>query len=181
MKQLSLERPKKRKTEHGGLFSIGKRRSKRPLNMKKSHHVTMRSELARGRRSLLRHRNLIDFILYKASRRFRVRIYEKAICGNHIHLLVKAPTREDLQNFFRVTAGHIAQEILRLYPLQPHEKKVRGGALKNQRKFWGALLYSRIVQWGYDFITVKRYVVQNVLESLGIIPYQPRKKKDLRI
>jgi REP element-mobilizing transposase RayT len=116
----------------------------------------------------------------KAARRFRVRIYEKAICGNHLHFLVKAQTRSELQNFFRVLAGHIAQEILRNYPLLKHELRVAGGALgckKNQRKFWSLLLYSRLLTWGREYQAVKRYIVQNTLEALGLIPYQKRKSR----
>lgn len=140
----------------------------------------------------MRNKALIERILSKASRRFHVRIYEKAICGNHIHLSVKGRNRIELQNFFRVIAGHIAQEILQLYPLP---KPQRGGASgtpgssgsqqsqhqkghpKNRRKFWSLLLYSRIVSWGRDFITVKNYIIQNVKESLGLIPYKTRKSR----
>lgn len=153
------------------------------MEINKPLHVVLRSDLAKGRRSLMKNSPLVERILKKASRRFRIRIYEKAICGNHIHLAVKGRTRIDLQNFFRVAAGHIAQEILQLYPLQKHE---RGGAPglqkghpKNRRKFWSLLLYSRIVSWGRDFIAVKNYVIQNVKESLGLIPYQERKSRFL--
>lgn len=172
--------PPKRKTEHGGVFALGKRRSKRPLNLKQPLHLTLRSERAYGVRSLLRHRPVIDAISKKAARRFRVRIYEKAICGNHMHLLVKAQTRFELQNFFRVLAGHVAQEILRIHPLQKHELLEAGGApgcKKNQRKFWSLLLYSRILTWGREYLRVKRYVIQNTLEALKLIPYQKRKSR----
>jgi len=53
----------------------------------------------------------------KYSVRFQVKIYEYAIQGNHIHLLIKARSREGMQNFFRVIAGHSAQQILREFPL----------------------------------------------------------------
>lgn len=133
------------------------------------------------------HKQIVEKILRKASRRFRIRIYEKAICGNHLHLLVKGQSREDLQNFFRVLAGHIAQEILRKYPLQAFEKVPRGSALKkslrrprhpkNQQKFWSLLLYTRIVTWGRDYQGVKKYIVQNVHEALGLIEYKKRKSR----
>ncbi len=80
-------------------------------------HITLRSDLAFGSRSLLRHRPLILRIVGKASRRFHVRVYKAAICRNHLHFLIREHKRSDLQNFFRVVAGHIAQEILREFPL----------------------------------------------------------------
>lgn len=95
-------------------------------------------------------------------------------------MLVRAKRRSDIQNFFRVLAGHIAQEILRRFPLSMSERggaqgaKVKG-CKKNQRKFWSLLLYSRIVCWGGDFQNVSNYIIQNTLEALSLIPYQPRK------
>lgn len=188
MKKLS-PLPPKRKIEHGGSFAVGRRRSKRPIEIKKPMHVVLRSDLAKGRRSLMRHNALAERILKKASRRFHICIYEKAICGNHIHLVVKGRNRIELQNFFRVVAGHIAQEILQLYPLQKRERggapglapAVASGHPKNRRKFWSLLLYSRIVSWGRDFITVKKYIIQNVMESLGLIPYKTRKIRFLEV
>lgn len=127
---------------------------------------------------------------------------KQAICGNHLHLLIRGKQRVQIQNFFRVVAGHIAQEILRQFPISKTEReaerdklelKAAGGApaftgvggkrrvlkkkacKKNQRKFWQLLIYSRIVSWGREFKTVSRYIVQNTLEALNIIAYRQRK------
>jgi len=166
--------------EHGGDFSIRRRKSKRHLTIKNPFHVTLRSELATGKRSLLRHKNMIYKVLHKASRRFRVKIYQQAICGNHIHLLVRGRQRFAMQNFFRVVAGHIAQKILELHPISDPERNrgnapVKGVKTKYQRKFWGALLYSRMVRWGRDFSNVMNYIERNVLEAIGWIPYVRKK------
>ena len=164
--------------EHGGDLSIKRRKSKRHLSTKNPFHVTLRSELAIGKRSLLRHKNLIYKILNKASKRFGVKIYQQAICGNHIHLLIHGRQRVAIQNFFRVVAGHIAQKILEQYPLLKDEtkgqEKIAGNApvVKYRRKFWGALLYSRWVSWGRDFSNVMNYIERNTLEVLGWIPYK---------
>lgn len=131
----------------------------------------------------MKHKMLIRKTTLKAAKRFGVQVYEKAICGNHLHLLVRGKSKTDVQNFFRVLSGHIAQEILRQFPLA---EKERGGALKkgckkNQRKFWSLLLYSRIVSWGRDFGNVANYIIQNTLEALGLIPYQARKTGNTKI
>lgn len=154
---------------------MGRRRGRRPLSVQNALHLTLRSEHARGRRSLRRHRALIQAILDKASRRFEVRVYRKAICGNHIHLLIKGRTRVDLQNFFRVFAGHIAQQILLRVPMSESEIVVQPGCVKNQRKFWKLLTYTRVVNWGLDFTNVARYIERNVLETLNLIAYQRRR------
>lgn len=167
---------KQRKTEYGGSWAINKRRAKRPLNINQSHHITMKSHFAVGPRSLFKHKKTILKLIQKNRTRFRIKVTEYAIQGNHLHLLVKAKSRSELQNFFRVIAGHTAQKILSEYPLNPE----RGGALKNkgckknQRKFWSYLLYSRIVSWGRDYKNVMGYIQKNTLELLQIIAYQPR-------
>jgi REP element-mobilizing transposase RayT len=181
MSKSKLKSKQKRKKEHGGSLAVGRRRRTRPLNIKLSHHITMKSHHAIGKRSLFRHKKLILSIIHKNSFYFHVKVYEYAIQGNHLHLLVKAQTREGLQNFFRVVAGHCAQKILELCPLKlqaggaPDRSK---GCLKNQRKFWSYLLYSRIVAWGREFKTVTNYIQKNTLELLQIIAYQPRQKKN---
>ena len=165
---------------HGGSLSVGRRRSTRPIHSKNPIHIVLRSDLAKGPRSLMKNSQLVRRITLKASSRFKIQVFEKAICGNHLHLLIRGRSKTDVQNFFRVLAGHIAQEILRLCPLT---EKERGGALKqagclkNQRKFWAVLLFSRIVGWGRDFANVSSYVIQNTLEALKLIPYTERKKR----
>lgn len=160
------------------------------MALKQPLHFTLRSDFAYGPRSLLKHRALIRHIGKKFSRRFGVRIYRQAICGNHLHLLICGSNRVGLQNFFRVFAGHIAQQITRTAPITDRERRqIRGGAptntkgkhqqgcVKNQRKFWALLAYTRIVSWGREFKVVSRYILQNALEALKLIAYQPRKNK----
>jgi REP element-mobilizing transposase RayT len=171
------------KKEHGGSLAVGKRRATRPLNIKQSQHITLKSIHAVGPRSLFRHKKLILSLMKKNSVRFQVKIYEYAIQGNHIHLLVKAYSREGLQNFFRVLAGHSAQRILKDHPIRQErggapvqEGQRKTGCKKNQRMFWSYLVYSRVVSWGREFKTVTTYIQKNTLELLQIIAYQPRFK-----
>jgi hypothetical protein len=79
---------------------------------------------------------MILSLMKKYSVRFQVKVYEYAIQGNHIHLLIKAQSREGMQNFFRVIAGHSAQRILKEFPLNQNaggasghgEQRAAGGA-----------------------------------------------------
>jgi REP element-mobilizing transposase RayT len=82
-------------------------------------------------------------VVKKAQKRFNIHLYEMAIVSNHIHVLVKGNSRHDLQNFFRVVAGHIAQEILHKLPISEDErrdqlakqaarKRERGGTPENR-------------------------------------------------
>ena len=173
MKQLNFFKNTTKQNEFGGSLSVGKRRTVRPLSIKKPLHLVLKSEFARGPRSLIRHRQLIDKIVQKAKRRFNIKVYEFAIVSNHIHLLIKGNRRTEIQNFFRMIAGHIAQEILQLLPFTEMEKD---NINPKANKFWQSRIYSRIVSWGRELEHVKNYVMQNTLEALGIIPYQTRKK-----
>ncbi len=179
VKQLKLFKQPKVRKDHGGSLALRKRRARRPLNLKQSHHITMKSRHAVGSRSLFRHKKMILSLIKKNSSKFQVSVYEHAIQGNHIHLLVKAQTRAGLQNFFRVIAGHIAQKILKECPLKPTpggaSSKTKG-CEKNQRKFWNYLLYSRIITWGREFKLVAKYIQRNTLELLHLIAYQQRGK-----
>jgi REP element-mobilizing transposase RayT len=135
----------------------------------------------------MKHHALIEQIIMKARKRFRIRIYDQAIVSNHIHLQVKGKRREDLQNFFRVVAGHIAQAILQQFPIRKHEKpREWGGApgehesgkprpkREKENKFWQTRIYTRVVSWGEDFRNVRNYIFQNFLEAMGLAPYKPR-------
>lgn len=183
MKQIQLISKFSSRKEHGGTISVGRRRKQRPLSIKTPLHLVLRSDFAFGRRSLIRHRPLIEKIVSKAKKRFYIRVYEIAVVSNHIHILIKGHTRQDLQNFFRVVAGHIAQEILRQFPISAGERLSAGGAPKphkvreKENRFWQTRIYSRIVSWGREYLNVKKYVIQNELEALGIIPYKQRTKK----
>lgn len=190
MNQLTFFKSKNTKA-HGGDHSIGKRRSKRVLILNRPMHVTLRSDLAISGRCLLRHQKMINKVISKAAYQFRISVYEKAICGNHLHILVRGKTRFEIQNFFRVVAGHIAQNILESHPIRSHEKPKQGGASrirkntcrhpKNQRKFWCALIYSRVLSgWGREFRIVKNYILQNTLEAMGVIPYQTRNTRYIK-
>ncbi len=91
----------------------GKRKQSRPFSSRKPLHVTFRSSRARGPWSLRRkvHEAAIAEELDRAAQRFGVKIYEKAVAATHLHLLLRARSREGLQNFLRCIGGRIAQRV----------------------------------------------------------------------
>ena len=98
--------------------------------------------------------------------RLPVKVYNNSLNSNHIHLLVKARTQKSLHDFLRVLNGQIAQRIT---------GAVRGR--KNKISFWLRPAWKRMVNGGRDFFNLHRYIYQNQLETLGLIPYQRRKRK----
>jgi REP element-mobilizing transposase RayT len=109
---------------------------------------------------------LISSLLFEVAEKFQVKIYNNSLNSNHIHLLVKAPTQKSLHDFLRVLTGQIAQRIT---------GAVRGK--RNPLSFWLKPTWKRTVYWGRDFFNLNRYIFQNQLEVLGLVPYQPRKSR----
>ncbi len=75
-------------------------------------HVVMRSSKAVGQRSLfLRSKQVAKILSVQASKHF-VKLYAVANAGNHLHLLIQAPSQDHLSNFFRAISGRIAQLVM---------------------------------------------------------------------
>ena len=131
---------------------------------KQALHLVLRARFPVLR--LKKNKALTSQLLSKTAEKFQVKIYNNSLNSNHIHLLLKAPNSKSLHNFLRVLTGQIAQKIT---------GAVRGK--KNELGFWLRPAWKRIVHWGRDFFNLHRYIYQNQLETLGLIPYQPRKRK----
>ena len=160
--QLTFWSPTSR--HHGGAQSIGREKKARPIATKKPMHLIFRSSRAKGAWSFLHSKNRaqIERHLEATAHRFGVKVYRFANVGNHFHLLVQARKRQDLQNFLRV----FAQGVVFLVT------KARKGHPVG--KFWDALAYSRIVEWGRDWKGMLDYVGKNLLEARGF----PRDRVD---
>jgi REP element-mobilizing transposase RayT len=189
-KQLSLF---KSELKHfGGALLHGRRRKSRPLNRKDPIHLVIRSSWAGAiPQTSLTHRSnsgAIRKILNQYGKKYGVRLYQIAIVSNHIHLVLRIPHTGAYRNFIRVVTGAIAEHVMRRqsfklfkqWVLQAGDprraKEIQG---KGQR-FWQFRPFTRILNWGRDYRTCMRYLVQNRLEALGFIPYQPRKRKSMK-
>lgn len=181
-KQQSFIKPQKK--FFGGALLAGKRKSLRPLSSKDSIHFVMRSRWARGTDSFLckRNRSAVDLIITKFSKKFGVRIYERAINGNHIHLLLKITNRVLYRAFIKAVTGKIASHVMKQQSFELfRESKVSSewgdgvNMTKKGQGFWEFRPFSRIVNWGRDYQSSVKYLRQNVLEALGFIRYTPRK------
>ena len=136
----------------------------RPFSGRKCLHVVLRAN--HSSLGVAKNKKLIGDLLYAYSKRFNVRIYQNSINSNHLHLLCYAKDKQAMQKFLRVFAGQVAQKIT--------------GATKGcklQLSFWACIAWSRIVEWGRAFNIVFCYIMQNQMESAGIIAYTPRKAK----
>ena len=164
-KQLSLFDDRKPAVEHGGTLSCGKRKGPRPFIRAKPLHLVLRSSHAKGTQSLHLHREFILQHLTALTRKWGITVYQFSNNSNHLHLLIRARDRGGFQNFLRAFSGTIAMRVTG-----------SGKTRKLKTRFWDQLAYTRIVMWGRHFRTAFKYVVQNILETNGVIPYKPRTK-----
>lgn len=151
------------RTVHGGEAALGRRKTSRPWNPKAPVHLVLKSSRARGAWSLLhrKHKSKIQAMIYRYAERFQVRVYRATNVGNHLHLLVKAEERKQLADFLRVLAGRVAVTV--------------SGAKKGVKrigKFWDFLTFSRLVNWGRDFFSVREQLQQQLV--LEAFPYLAR-------
>jgi REP element-mobilizing transposase RayT len=140
-------------------------RAPRPISIKRPMHLVMRSTLATGEFSFLRAKRArkIETLVHKLGKETGVKVYRFANSGNHLHFIVLPSSRDAFKAYIKAVTGIIARLTL----------GVERGNSKGLR-FWDAKPYTRILEWGRDFRTACRYVLQNTLEALGFIPYQPR-------
>ena len=58
-----------------------------------------------------KHERRVRHLVHDTARRFRVRIYQYANSGNHLHLLIQAKDRLFFARFLRTLTGLIARAV----------------------------------------------------------------------
>lgn len=140
--------------EFGGELNQNKRKSRRPLDSKRPLHLVLRADVTKIGSFLYQQKN-IEKHTQKYAIKFGIKIYQKAIVKNHMHLIIKFSHRFNYQSFVRALSGVLAKKF-----------KVK----------WQFKPFTRIVTWGRDFKNATKYVLQNDMEARGVIKYQPREK-----
>jgi hypothetical protein len=163
--QLSLSPELRPRLVHGGRDSLGKRKERRPIAVKRPLHLTMHTLYL-----LSPHRRYLVQVIKEEARRSHVRVYEQSLNSSHLHFAILAATREGYKRFVSVLAGRIAQ----------HVTKSRKG-IPLEVKFWDAPPFTRIVEWGIALRQLLAYIRQNQQEALGNISYTPRKQDKKKI
>ncbi len=141
--------------EFGGANKIKNKKSLRPLCSKRALHLVLKADTSTSG-SIRRFKLEISILLAKYSTRFGVQVYKYAICGNHIHIVLRAPHRLAYRAWIRTITGCLSIDFKIKLGLSP---------------------WSRILSWGREFKTVIKYVLQNVLEANGVIAYKSRANK----
>ena len=175
MKKKGSSREKQQSFSFGARFKLNDRfggadlksnpKKARPISTKESMHVVLKSYKAVGPYSLLRREQKIFNLIEKLGKKLNVRVVNKALLGNHVHLLLKVSTRTALQNYLRALAGLIARIILGAERSKP--SKIRD--------FFTGRPFSRIVAAGRrSWNNIRRYFELNRLERAGFAKAESR-------
>ena len=153
MKQLTLFKNTKPKA-HGGTLNPSKRKQQRPLATQKPIHLVLKCH---KEMSLFKEFETVKYYINRYTWKFHIQVYHLSIQQDHIHLLIKIEDRNSYNKFIKSLTGMLA----RLYG----------------KGLWKLSPFTRVVSWGRDYKSVKRYVDLNEDEIWGVKPYQVRHQK----
>ena len=162
----------------GGALQTGRRKSARLFDSKRALHVVLRSSRCTGTQSLIKFERKISDVLNDQCARHGVKIYARANAGNHLHLVLKAPSRRTLRRFLRAITGLIARKVTGRERGEARTKtlpsKGQQPVPKGAGSFWDARPFSRVVEWGRDFAKAKHYLHMNRVEAIGFSRHESR-------
>lgn len=161
-RNLQLLLLKNESSRYGGdLLKTRKGRTRaRPLAVRSTMHLVLRSSQAVGPQSFRRHAPGIERIVGKFSRKYHVRILSSANVGNHLHFHIQLPHRQAYRPFIRAITAAIAMAVTGV------NRWRKAGELK-AKKFWDQRPFTRILNGLKDRIGLKDYIEINQLEGLG--------------
>lgn len=133
----------------------------RPLAVKNSMHLILRSSRAKGDWSFRRraNRKKVESIIAKFGDKYAVRILSLANVGNHLHLQIQLTNRFTYKPFIRAVTAAIAMSIT---------GRNRWTASQSQKaKFWDYRPYTRVVVGFKALLGLRDYIRINQLEGYG--------------
>ena len=146
----------------GGILLRYKRKSKRPLDFKKSMHLVLR--LRENLPNLLSPRaQILRAGFLKCATKYNIRVYDLVFNHSHVHASILIPERKAYVAFIREWTSRLA-----LYFSKITRIKIR--------KLFEYRPYTRIVRWGRAFQALKKYMQKNEAES-GVRQLEQRPRK----
>ncbi len=142
-----------------------KNRHARPISSKDPMHLVLRSTKAKGAHSFgnknaARVRGVVD----RNCKRYGVKLIQYSNNFNHLHLLVKFPSRAIYLRFIRSLTGHLVLTVTKANKFAGL-KKIFG-----ENGFWDFRPFTRVVRSWRGYVVAKDYVTLNELEALAILP-----------
>ena len=168
--QLDLLKNKYQHAYGGELLKKAKNRTYgRPLSVKQSMHLVLRSTKAKGLSSFATssNRKLVRQLVNKFAYKYGIRIYNFANVGNHLHLHIKLSNRYAFEKFIRAFTGAIAIKL-------GNFDKWKGAKKNAQDRFFDYRPFTRIVTGLRAILTLQDYIRLNEIEGYGSARSQAR-------
>ncbi len=147
----------------------GNPRTARPIAVKRPMHLVMKSAWMKlstsnvgGVTSLILMASQIEKITRDVGNKTLVQLRDIAVAHDHVHLVIQPKSIYAYRRFIRALSGILARTIL---DAQKGRAWRKASSLKH---FWQARPFTRIVEWGKDYVGIKNYVMKNRLDLLGI-------------
>lgn len=172
----------------------------RPVSTRAPMHLVLRSSKAKGRFGFGYQSNLkkVNEIVRKTCAKYGVKLIEYSNNYNHLHLLVKFPSRAVYLRFIRSLTGHLALAVtganrtraLRdIFAVPASSKETKNPRSKKQtdqidnpgstKGFWDYRPFTRVVRSWRGYRIVRDYVILNQLEAFEIIPKRSGRLRDV--
>jgi putative transposase len=175
--QASFDDPRveKHRAFGGTLLKKAKNRHDRPVSSKHPMHLVLKSTQAKGRFGFGTSVNAkkIRSIIDDHCSRYGVKKIQYSNNFNHLHLMVKFPSRRIYLKFIRSLTASIALAVSGASKLKSL-KSIFGG-----KKFWDFRPFSRVVFGWRGYTIAKDYVILNQLEALEILPKRKGRLRDI--
>lgn len=128
-----------------------KRKSRRPLDVKKSIHLELRLKERLPSFFNPRDKNLKTLFL-KLALKNEIKIYNLIFNHTHCHAVIKIENRTEYISFIRELTSKLVSYFSR-------QTKIK------LKKIFEARPWTRVIHWGRDFLKVKKYMNKNETES----------------
>ncbi len=140
----------------------------RPLSVKNTMHLVLRSSHATGDYSFKKPQTAqkIKTIIKKFSEKYSVQVVSLANVGNHLHFHLKLSNRNSYKPFIRAVSAAIAMAASNT---SRWTKSLKDKGIK---QFWDYRPFTRIIEGLRAFVGVSDYIKINQLEGLGLPRYQ---------
>jgi REP element-mobilizing transposase RayT len=153
MRQLALGFLNDYKKEFGGSLLIGKRKTARPLAVKKPMHLILKTT----KLSPFNPTNYkLEKIIKQYASRYKITVYDYSLNWSHIHITMKLPNRAAYFAFIKTVTAALISFL----------SKARGKDLKG---LFDLRPYTKIITCKKQFENAIDYMELNQQEALGLI------------
>ncbi len=163
----------------GTLLKDKANRGARPIAVKKPMHMVLRSTQAVGKQSFLSPRKVkrVEAIIRKFALKNGVKIYQIGNAGNHLHILLQVGNRYLWNGFIRGLTSALAYAVTATEKGNSTNETAAKVSKHPAKRFWDFRPFTRVVEWGRDFLLQKDYAMLNTLEGMGILPPRHTRNK----